>query len=251
MKILHVFLPFGKVNEASVKESYIRFVSEHFNSGIHYFTTTSSLNNNLGHINRTDDTSIKLFDGFRKNLLGTAFLFSKFDRIIYHALSIPTKVKLFFMLNPKIMNRIVWVAWGYDLYEWERVNSSLKNMIYNVIEYRFRRKIKYFVGIFPPDIDYFKEKFKSKAQTFYASYVAILYNPLYKKKLNLISLNEKILKKDCINILIGNRSKPILNHIEVLDDLAKFKDEKIKIYIPLSYGDKEYGNKVEEKARIG
>ncbi|MGZ5551098.1 MAG: TDP-N-acetylfucosamine:lipid II N-acetylfucosaminyltransferase [Nitrososphaeraceae archaeon] len=112
------------------------------------------------------------------------------------------------------------------------------------------KKIRFFVGIFPPDIEYFKKNFKSKAQTFFAGYVSILDNPLYKKKLNLIALDEKRTKKDCINILVGNRSKPILNHMEVLDNLVKFKDENIKIYVPLSYGNKEYGNKVEEKAKI-
>ena len=50
----------------------------------------------------------------------------------------------------------------------------------------------------------------------------------------------------CINIQIGHPSTQVLNHIEVLEDLYKFRDENIRIYIPLSYGDEEYG--IVEKA---
>ena len=247
MKILHVLPPFGHI---SIKESYIRFINENFDSEMHYYTIIGASNNNLGNITRIDNKNIKFFDSYRKNLLEITSLFLKFDKVIYHELSIPTKVKIFFLLNPLIMKKIVWIAWGSDLYQWKKVNSNFKNRVRNIIEYTFRKKIKFFVGIFPPDIYHFKKNFKSKAQTFYASYVVGLYNPLYKKKLNLITLNEKRIKKDCINIQVGHKCMSILNHMEVLENLAKFKDENIKIYIPLSYRNKEYGDKVEEKAKI-
>ena len=60
--------------------------------------------------------------------------------------------------------------------------------------------------------------------------------------LNLISRIKKSPPKDekqIINILIGNSATETNNHIEVLDLLSKFKNEDIKIYVPLSYGDME------------
>jgi hypothetical protein len=51
-------------------------------------------------------------------------------------------------------------------------------------------------------------------------------------------------KKNNINILVGNSADPTNNHFEALDRLAKFKDENIQIYAPLSYGDKKYARKV-------
>ena len=69
------------------------------------------------------------------------------------------------------------------------------------------------------------------------------------KELNLITLAEKVRNGDCINILIGHSCDPNLNHIEVLEDLLKFKDENIKIYIPLSYGIMANGDQVERKAK--
>ena len=146
-----------------------------------------------------------------------------------------------------------WVAWGADLYQWKNkpegnILRRCKIYIRNAIAFRFRERIKYFVGIFPPDIDYFKKEFKSDAKTFYASYVGGLFNDLYTKRLNLMPLEGKILNSECINIQIGHSSTSILNHIDVLENLVKYKNENIKIYIPLSYGNKEYGDRVQEVA---
>jgi len=146
---------------------------------------------------------------------------------------------------------MVWVAWGADLYQWKKVKRrSMFDKVRNFVAYKFRKKIKCFVGIFLPDIDFFKKEFKSNAKTFYASYVGGLYNPLYEKELNVPSLAEKIKNKEPINIQIGHSCATILNHIQVLNDLHKFKNENIKIYIPLSYGDMEYGDQVEQHAKI-
>lgn len=212
---------------------------------MHDYTVIGSRKSN---INKINDVYIKFFASYGKNLMEIISLFSKYDRVLFHFLSIPTKVKLLFILNPLIMKKIVWIAWGHDLYQWKRVNPSYRNKIHNIIEYIFRKKIRSFVGIFPPDTNYFKKSFQSKAKTFYASYVGALYNPIYKKNLDLTTFDYKREKKGYINIQIGNRSKPVLNHMEVLEDLVRFKDENIKIYIPLTYGNKEYRDKVVEKA---
>jgi hypothetical protein len=41
----------------------------------------------------------------------------------------------------------------------------------------------------------------------------------------------------------------MLNHIEVLNQLTKYQNENIRIYLPLSYGDKNYGDQVEKYAK--
>jgi hypothetical protein len=47
-----------------------------------------------------------------------------------------------------------------------------------------------------------------------------------------------------INMQLGNSADPTNNHIEVLEKLVKYRDKNIKIYTPLSYGDKEYAKSV-------
>lgn len=46
------------------------------------------------------------------------------------------------------------------------------------------------------------------------------------------------------NILVGNSADPSNNHIESLEKLLPYKDEEIKIFVPLSYGDQEHAKKV-------
>lgn len=49
-------------------------------------------------------------------------------------------------------------------------------------------------------------------------------------------------------ILLGNSATSTNNHLEALEALAKFKDEPIKLVIPLNYGSRQYGDLVEQKA---
>ena len=66
---------------------------------------------------------------------------------------------------------------------------------------------------------------------------------------NLFKNNKYQIKpSNTINILVGNSAAPTNNHIEIFDKLLALKNKKIKIYVPLSYGDKSYAKEI---ARIG
>ena len=47
-----------------------------------------------------------------------------------------------------------------------------------------------------------------------------------------------------LRVVIGHRSEPIENHIRYIELLSKFPVDKIEMYLPLSYGNKEYAEKV-------
>ena len=47
-----------------------------------------------------------------------------------------------------------------------------------------------------------------------------------------------------INIQLGNSADPTNNHIDVLKQLTKYKEENIQIFAPISYGNKEYAKEV-------
>ncbi|MDD2509394.1 MAG: TDP-N-acetylfucosamine:lipid II N-acetylfucosaminyltransferase [Aliarcobacter sp.] len=51
------------------------------------------------------------------------------------------------------------------------------------------------------------------------------------------------------NIQLGNSADPSNNHIDVLSKLIKYKDENIKIFTPLSYGDQVYAQDVIKKGK--
>jgi dTDP-N-acetylfucosamine:lipid II N-acetylfucosaminyltransferase len=242
MRCLHIFpRSFGHI----IARDYIRFIREYFRREDHSFCIIGEDKNKI--LKNIPD--IKYFSSYTTNLIEIELYFLRFDKIIFHSLSITPRIMMFFRLQPSLMNKIVWVAWGYDLYNWKTKDANLKSKIADDIGYSFRKRIKYFVGIFPPDIKLFKKDYKSDAQAFYATYVGGLYNPLFKKELNLKTLAEKIRDKDCVNIQVGHSCDPDLNHIKVLEELLKYREENIKIYLPLSYGNREFGNQVEERAK--
>ncbi len=47
-----------------------------------------------------------------------------------------------------------------------------------------------------------------------------------------------------LNILVGNSADPSNHHIEVLEQLLPYKDQDIKIHVPLSYGDQDHAQQV-------
>ena len=47
-------------------------------------------------------------------------------------------------------------------------------------------------------------------------------------------------------ILVGNSADPSNNHIESFEKLLPYKDEDIKIFVPLSYGDQSHAKQVIE-----
>jgi hypothetical protein len=52
-----------------------------------------------------------------------------------------------------------------------------------------------------------------------------------------------------LTILVGNSADPSNNHIEALEKLLPYKDQDIKICVPLSYGDQAHAKKVIEQGK--
>lgn len=246
-KITHVVSNSNTV----VVGNYIKFVNENFDINAHEFlivengTIVNSIIQNQRNVKTV--STLKISNLYR--------VLKHSDKVIFHYLQLTTSQMLVLLFFPTIFNKLYWVAWGADLYEWRKKSveikiSNTKLLIKNIIGLSFRKRIKYFVGIFPPDIDCFKKEFNSNAETFYASYVGNLYSfPDNNKYKHSPTLEHKISNNDCINIQIGHSCSKALNHIEVLHRLSRFKDENIRIYLPLSYGDENYGDLVEQKAK--
>lgn len=55
---------------------------------------------------------------------------------------------------------------------------------------------------------------------------------------------QKQVEKDYIAIQVGHSATFTNKHIQIFHLLSKFKDESIKVYVPLSYGNKNYAQRV-------
>ncbi|MDD2886295.1 MAG: TDP-N-acetylfucosamine:lipid II N-acetylfucosaminyltransferase [Aliarcobacter sp.] len=186
---------------------------------------------------------------------------SKYEFIIIHSLTDITK-KL--ILNSSNNIKFLWLGWGYDYYGYldkklllektlnlkekmfhknkkRQVLLKIKNFIKNKLIYRdinnlekIFDKINYFSPVLYEDYLLIKNKFKN----FKPKYIDWNYG----------SLDDILIKEDLEisgkNILLGNSASFENNHIEAIELIEKMDLKDKKIICPLSYGDKDYANKI-------
>lgn len=240
MSILHLM----KGPNYAMLRPFMRFVSENFSDADHYFLFMENVRNIPD-----DMVNHPRFIALQGNGSVWSYL-REYDRVILHSLSFSGVDQAMLLLFPGLMKKLVWVAWGADLYQWKRGGrNNLATRARNFVSWSFRRSVKYFVGVFPPDIEFFSETFKSSATKYYAPYVDGLYNGVYHAESRPMSIEQKVNSGKTINIQIGHSCSSILNHKKTLDNLARFAKENIKVYLPLSYGDIEYGDQVATYAK--
>ncbi|HJF27775.1 MAG TPA: TDP-N-acetylfucosamine:lipid II N-acetylfucosaminyltransferase [Acinetobacter lwoffii] len=152
------------------------------------------------------------------------------DKIILHGLFSSKVIKILFY-NPWLLKKCHWLMWGGDLYE-----TKQKNGLSGYYKKIVIKNMGYLLTYLPGDIEYARAKFRAKGK--YLENLGYLSN--------IFSLDHYSDKNNSenINILLGNSADPANEHIAALDILEQFKDSNIKIYVPLSYGNQIYAEKV-------
>lgn len=203
------------------------------------------------------DLSIKQYDISThswKDFKAIRQLFSilkQYDLIVLHSFHIYGLILILFVILG-LAKKMMWIEWGYDLYEQiGKKKQSLKERVLHAFKRKAILSSRAIVAIFPPDIDAIKERYPEyRGKLYYAPYIGT-YSDSYKYDYDKDYCRLKISKEsnEPIYIQIGHQANPLLNHIQVLQDLARFKDENIRILLPLSYGDRDNANKTEKVAQ--
>lgn len=178
----------------------------------------------------------------KKGLLGRVKAYSQLiismhqaKKIILHGLFIPPVVKILWAM-PWLLKKCYWVMWGADLYVY---SLAEKNKEWKRNEF-FRRPVIRNMGNF---VAYIKGEHELAKKWYGAKgrqhrcfmYPSNLYTPAS------IAPNED---SSGVNILVGNSADPNNNHLEIFDRLEGYKEKKIMIYAPLSYGDQDYAKQI-------
>lgn len=205
---------------------FIDFVNQNF-----------SLNKNLFVIYGSGDERIKYRPVYHNvivlkkiqdfNLILTYFHIAK--KIIIHGLFLEDVIN--FLLNQKNFpfDKIYWVAWGGDFYFPEIQSESKKRLI---------KKIKHIITYIKGDFDLICKWYELNA----------MYHECFMYPSNLFKqIDIKTNHHNSINIQIGNSATKTNNHFEIFDKLLKYKEENIKLFVPLSYGDESYAKMVIKK----
>jgi hypothetical protein len=236
-KILHFFA------ENVFFEKYLQFLSRNFDVSDHDFVIWGDHKKYTFDRHLREKFSIFYSELNYKNIVDvvrTMNLCNKYDSIIFHSLFLPVPVQLFLVVNPNILKKSTWVIWGADVYCY-RDKKTMYEFFY---EYLRKINIKRFNSI----ATWFRCDYKLAQEWYHATgeYKEGWYtSPDY-----IINKNESR-ADDTINIILGNSATRTNRHIEALELLSKFKNEKISLFIPLSYGDPdpEYREQVIKKAR--
>ncbi|MCC7583281.1 hypothetical protein FUU19_07050 [Serratia sp. Lou2A] len=158
------------------------------------------------------------------------------DKIILHSF-LGLQLALLFFFTPWVLKKCYWFIWGGDLYSYK----GRRNLKWYVREFFRRPVIKRFGYL----VTYIKGDYEL-AKIWYGCLGNYLECLMYTSNIyNELHLDDR--NDDYITILLGNSADPSNNHISAFDRIAKFKNSKIKIISPLSYGKKEYAEEVIEK----
>lgn len=157
------------------------------------------------------------------------------EQIVLHGL-FDTKLIFLLSLQPWLLKKINWVIWGGDLYDHVFANKNLKWRVREVFKKIVVRRLGRLTTYIRGDYELAKEWYGAKGQWHECI--------MYPSNLCKIYSADRLPKSSCISILLGNSASQTNNHFDAFEKLRSFSDKDIKIYCPLSYGDKAYADAV-------
>lgn len=232
-KILHI------ANSDKFIPPFIEFVKEHFEFSEHEFLLTGGMAQDQLKPYPNVQLSKRTILGRLKHYAQVVIKMHQAKKVILHGLF---DIKLVYILffTPWLLKKCYWVMWGGDLYVHQLGERNCK---WKIREF-FRRPIIKNMGHL---VTYIKGDYEL-AQKWYGAKGE--YHECFMYTSNLYKEYDVPQKQyNGINILVGNSADPSNNHLEVFDKLEPFKDQDIKIYAPLSYGNQEYAQTIIEQGQ--
>ncbi len=221
---LHVML-----NE-KFTEPFIEFVCTHFEHQEHLFII---IGKGIGAAIKKRPNVI-IMPHLRRGVPILLLHMMRARKILLHSLFNPRVVQLLAM-QPWLLKKCNWYVWGGDLYSYLAPKLSRSAKLYEWVRAFVISRLGEITTIVPGDYRLVQEWYHTKAKYYHGLYI----NPMHKSDLDLM-LTQPSPKKAGIYIQIGNSADPSNRHIEILNDLSRFKNCDIRIFAPLSYGDMKY-----------
>ena len=200
-------------------------------------------------IERSADAAFQVEPGgrMRRNTVGPWGFLQAFralagpDRVVIHQLSNP-RLLLYLLVNPAARRRCALAIWGgdvyYDRYRPRTPLHDLREAIRRVVI----PSIPVISSMVPGDFDAVRAVYGSRARYVNAFYpIPMSYDSL--ESVDAPGANAPV------TLLVGNSGDPSNAHAEVLRALSRFRDQRIRIVCPLSYGHAGYVASVIEQGR--
>jgi 4-alpha-L-fucosyltransferase (Fuc4NAc transferase). len=165
-------------------------------------------------------------------------------KIFLHGLFSPYLL-LTYVLQPWLLKRSNWIIWGGDLHHYQYLvsinNVKLKDRIEEYLKKKCIQRFSEITTIIRGDYELAKKWYGAKGLYKRAMYSSAIQVEEIDK---IISTTPPDADKGTLAIQMGNSAAPENNHFQILDLLKDYRDQNIKIYALLSYGDGEYADKI-------
>ena len=223
---------------------YIEFIKDNFNFEEHKFFIIDGVSDEQLKIPNYENVYFYKSDYNKNKIIQILELFKilykslkQEEKIYFHSL-FNRRIILFLFIFRSFLKKSNWIIWGGDLYCYEKRKKCLKNFFWYKIEDYVKKNFARISTLVPEDYEIAKKYYKVKGKNQMAIYPFDLDIEFFN------NLSAEI--KNNVYIQVGNSADPSNNHFEILDTLKKYKNENIKIFCILSYGDKEYAKKVND-----
>lgn len=217
---------------------FVKLVNEEFHAENHQFWFAGSVEK---YPIEQDEAVFVCGDGLVGKLLGYAKLVKQLHsarKIILHGL-FDIRVVLILALFPWVLPKCHWVIWGGDLYQFTKAGNTWQSQVKEALRRFVIQRIGHLLTYIKGDVELARKWYGAKGK----HHECIMYlSNVVDPKLTLEP--QAAPGHDGLNILLGNSADPSNNHIEALERLLQFKEQDIKIYAPLSYGDQNHARKV-------
>lgn len=200
----------------------------------------------LNHKNKHDSIiqtkNLKLFPINFKNpfslihLIYNLFLSNK---IIVHSFFI--YINVIYIILPFLISKSFLVLWGGDLYFYFNRTRNLKNRVIELLRKIVLSKWINIITYINEDFNNFRKWYNLNA----IQYVCIMY-PSNVFSIEKSDFKYNNLNRDKVNIMIGNSAIPENLHEFAFKIIKNSLSVDATIYCPLSYGDRQYANKISE-----
>ncbi len=217
---------------------FIHFVGAQFDLEKHFFLTYGD-SKQISGISGLHFYNIEKIADLFSMVTGGLMFFVNFvlltkvaEKVIFHSFF---NSVLYYLLafQPSLLRKSFWVIWGGDLYLYKIARKSFVSNLNELFRRIVFRRLGHLISEVDGDIKLARQWYKCNG----IHHESFVYPSNFFNNLPLAQ-NSKKNREICIQI--GNSADPSNNHIEVLEKILPFKEENIKIFVPLSYGDKDY-----------
>jgi hypothetical protein len=218
---------------------FIYFIEENFDSAKHRFWITGDCskypyqkNENIYQVNK----------GKLNQIIGMLHLILQLhrsDKVMLHGL-FNIKIVMLLAAMPWLLKKCYWVMWGGDLYAYQLGKRDWKWKLKEFFRRPVIKKMGHLVTYIEGDAELARKWYGARGE--YHECLMYLSNIVNPQVLQNVEQTEGT--HSGLTILVGNSANPSNNHIEALEKLLPYKDQDIKIYVPLSYGDQDHAKKV-------